>query len=67
MRYGYSVLAVGGLSALLLPGALALVACLLWAHARRYRPLHVRAVAVLGARLAGAGTYGRPRVYAGAP
>ena len=60
MRNGCSALAIGGLSALLLPGALALVACLLWVHARRYRHLHGHAVARLAARLPGAGTYGRP-------
>ena len=41
-------LAVGGLGALLLPGALALVACLLWVHAQRYRALHGRILSTLG-------------------
>ncbi|MGN6227592.1 MAG: hypothetical protein ACTHNM_09170 [Dyella sp.] len=43
-----TTLAVGSLGALLLPGALALVACLLWVHAQRYRALHGRILATLG-------------------
>lgn len=43
-------LAVGGLGALLLPGALALIACLLWVHAQRYRALHGCILATLGQR-----------------
>ncbi|MHB1057394.1 MAG: hypothetical protein ACYC0F_05895 [Rhodanobacter sp.] len=67
MRDGYSALAIGVLGALLLPGALVLVACLLWAHARRYRYLHGHAVARLAACLPGTGTYGRPGLSPGPP
>lgn len=42
MRHGFATLAVGSLGALLLPGALALVACLLWVHLHRYRAVHAR-------------------------
>lgn len=49
MRSGIiTTLVVGSLGALLLPGALALVACLLWVHAQRYRALHGRILATLG-------------------
>lgn len=47
MRDVLPALALGALGALLLPGALALVACLLWVHARRYRHLHGRAFIAL--------------------
>lgn len=47
MRHGFATLAIGSLGALPLPGALALVACLIWVHARRYRTLHGRALAAL--------------------
>ena len=51
MRSGIiTTLVVGGLGALLLPGALALVACLLWVHAQRYRALHGRILATIGQR-----------------
>ena len=46
MRSGIiTTLVVGSLGALLLPGALALIACLLWVHAQRYRALHGRILA----------------------
>ncbi len=51
MRSGIiTTLVVGSLGALLLPGALALIACLLWVHAQRYRALHGRILATLGQR-----------------
>lgn len=47
MRNFLPALAFGALGALLLPGALALVACLLCTHTRCYRQLHQRAPAAL--------------------
>jgi predicted membrane protein len=47
MRTALISMTIGGVSALLLPGALALVACLLWIHLRRYRHLHAQALAAL--------------------
>lgn len=47
MRTALTTMAIGSLSALLLPGALALVGCLLWIHLRRYRHLHAQVLAVL--------------------
>lgn len=47
MRRSLLTLALGALGALLLPGALVLVACLLWVHAQRYRHLHGRAFIAL--------------------
>lgn len=47
MRTAFVTMIIGGLSALLLPGAMALVGCLLWIHLRRYRHLHAQALAAL--------------------
>lgn len=60
MRHGLAVLAVGSLGALLLPGALGLVACLLWVHARRYRSLHGRALSSLWVRTMACAFEARP-------
>lgn len=47
MRHGFATFAVGSFGALLLPGALALVACLLWVHLRRYRSVHAQVLAAV--------------------
>lgn len=64
MREGFAAVVIGCLSALLLPGASALVACLVWVHARRYRHLHRAAFASLWracrAPLGGGSAWARP-------